>query len=163
MTKNISTIKAKKGNLTWINITNAQRKEINYLARKYKFNELDLEDSFASKYAQRPKFYNRNNYSFLILQFPIFSSKKRIVEPEEIDFFITKDTIVTVHKNNLPPLAQFFNLCSSDDFYRGQYLNSNASMIYEIIVQLQEYCYPLLDHISLDIKKMPSSCTCAFC
>jgi len=155
MTKNITTIKSKDSSLTWINIVNAGKKEINYLARKYKFNELDLKDSFAAQYAQRPKFYHRNNYSFLILQFPVYNEKNRAIEPEELDFFISKDEVIIIHKNNLPPLVNFFNLCISDEFYRQQYLvGSNVALIYEIIVRLQEYCYPLLDHISLDIKNI---------
>lgn len=155
MTKNITTLKSKDGRLTWININNAKKKEIDYLKRKYKFNDIDLNDSFASQYAQRPKFYNRHNYCFLILQFPFYDPKTRKIEPEEIDFFITKNQIITVHKNNLPPLVELFNLCSVDKFYREQYLTSNnIHFLYEIIIRLQEYCYPILDHISLDVKNI---------
>ncbi|MFA5029307.1 MAG: magnesium transporter CorA family protein [Patescibacteria group bacterium] len=155
MNKNITTLKSPTGNLAWINIISAQKKEIEYLRRKYKFNELDLKDSFASQYAQRPKFYQRQNYCFLILQFPFYNSKSRSIEPEEVDFFIGRDFVITVHKNNLPPLTEIFNLCSSDEFYCRQYLTgNNAALLYEIIVRLQEYCYPILDHISLDVKNI---------
>lgn len=155
MTKSISTIKPSKGSLVWINIVNAQKKEIDYLKRKYKFNEIDLEDSFGNQYSQRPKFYNRNSYSFLVLQFPILDKSNRSIESAEIDFYIGKDFIITVHNNDLPPLTKIFNLCANDEFYRNQYLGgSNASLIYEIIIELQEYCYPLLDYISLDSKNI---------
>lgn len=155
MTKNITTFKSSPGGLTWINIINARKKEIDYLQRKYKFHELDLKDSFASHYAQRPKFFQRHNYCFLILQFPFYNPKNRIIEATEIDFFISRDQIITVHNNNLPPLVELYNLCSSDKFYRDQYLSdNNAAFLYEILIRLQEYCYPLLDHISIDIKNI---------
>ena len=66
MTKNIQSIKSKNGNLTWINIINAGKKEVDYLSRKFKFNEQDLNDAHGRKYAQRLKLYVRNNYCFLI-------------------------------------------------------------------------------------------------
>ena len=46
MPNNITAIKSAKGNLSWINIINAKEKEIGYLKSKYKFKELDLNDSY---------------------------------------------------------------------------------------------------------------------
>lgn len=155
MTQNITTIKSRQGDFTWINIVNARKKEIDYLKRKFKFHDLDLRDSFASQYAQRPKFHQGNGYAFLIMQFPVYNPKTRNVEPEEIDFFIGKDYLISVHKNDLPPMVELTNLCLSDEFYREQYLSGgNAGLLYELINQLQEYCYPMLDHLSLDIKSI---------
>jgi magnesium transporter len=130
---------------------------VDYLRRKYKFNELDLKDAYADKYAQRPKFYVRNGYSFLILQFPVYNTKTRAIEAEEIDFFIGHNYIITMHKNNLPPLVELFGLCSGDSFYREQYFSSIHSLLYEIISNLQEYCHPIMDHVSLDIKTIEKS------
>lgn len=154
-TEKINTIKSNDGSLTWINIIDAQKKEIDYLKRKFKFNKIDLDDSFAAQYAQRPKFNVRDGYSFMILQFPAYDKKTKIIAPEEIDFFIGPNYIITIHKNNLSPLANLFDTCLTDKFYREQYMtDGNASLIYEIILRLQEYCYPILDHISMDIKKI---------
>lgn len=158
MPNNITTIKSAKGNLSWINIINAKEKEIDYLRRKYKFKELDLSDSFAQQYAQRPKFHQRNNYFFLILQFPYYDRKKREIIAEEIDFFVTKNEIITVHKNNLKPIVNFFNECKKNDFISDQYLGGeNAALLYEIIIRLQYYTYPILDHISIDIQNIESN------
>jgi magnesium transporter len=155
MQKNIKTIKSSKGSLQWINITNAKQKEIDYLKRKYKFKELDLEDSYAQKYAQRPKFHQRNNYFFLILQFPYYDRRSRAIRAEEIDFFITKNEIITVHKSNLQPIVDFFDECENNKFTRDQYFGTeNASLLYEIIIRLQYYTYPILDHISLDTQNI---------
>lgn len=155
MPSNITTIKSSKGHLSWINIINAKGKEISYLKRKYKFKELDLNDSYAQQYAQRPKFHQRNNYFFLILQFPYYNKQKREIIAEEIDFFVTKNEIITVHKNNLEPIVSFFHECQTNDFIRSQYLSGeNAALLYEIIIRLQLYTYPILDHISIDIQNI---------
>ncbi len=158
MPNNITTIKSSKGHLSWVNIINAKGKEIEYLRRKYKFKELDLSDSFAQKYAQRPKFHQRNNYFFLILQFPYYDKDKREIVAEEIDFFVTKNEIITVHKNNLAPIVSFFDECRKDEFVSEQYLGGeNVALLYEIIIRLQYYIYPILDHISLDIQNIESN------
>ncbi|NCN07491.1 magnesium transporter CorA family protein [Candidatus Falkowbacteria bacterium] len=155
MTNNITTIKSSKGSLSWVNIVNAKGKEIDYLKRKYKFKELDLSDSYARQYAQRPKFHQRNDYFFLILQFPYYNKEKREIIAEEIDFFVTKDEVITVHKNNLQPIVSFFNECRKNEFISDQYLGGdNASLLYEIIIRLQFYTYPILDHISVDIQNI---------
>jgi len=158
MPTNITTLKSNRGEFIWLNIVNAKREEISYLRKKYKFQEMDLRDSLAGNLAQRPKFYSRNGYSFLILQFPLYNRKTRTVDAEEIDFFIGDGYIITCHKNNLPPLVELFNMCVADKFYREQYLaGDNITLLYEIIVHLQEYCYPIMDHISLDVKNIESN------
>lgn len=158
MPNNITAIKSSKGNLSWINIVNAKEKEIDYLKRKYKFKELDLNDSYAQQYAQRPKFHQRNNYFFLILQFPYYNRAKREIIAEEIDFFVTKNEIITVHKNNLKPIVSFFNECKKNKFISDQYMGSeNAALLYEIIIRLQYYTYPILDHISVDIQNIENN------
>lgn len=152
---NITSIKSKRGNLTWINIINPQRDEIDYLAKRYKFSELDLKDTHMKRIAERPKFHQRRDYSFLILQFPIYNKKSRTIEAEEVNFFIGDNYIITAHKNNLPPLVELFNMCNNDGFYSEQYLASgNLALLYEMINRLQEYCYPLLDHTSSDFRNM---------
>ncbi len=158
MPDNINTLKSSTGGFTWVNILNARKPEIDYLKKKYKFDDLDLRDSYAGNTAQRPKFYIRNNYSFLILQFPVFNKKTRTIDAEEVNFFIGNGFIITCHKNNLPPLVELTNLCSVDKFYREQYLSDqNTALLYEIILRLQEYCYPILDHTSLDIKNIENN------
>lgn len=158
MPENITTLKSQTGGFSWINITAAKKSEIDYLRKKYKFNELDLRDSYAQNTAQRPKFYVRNGYSFLILQFPVYNKKNRTVDAEEVDFFIDGHYLITCHKNNLPPLVELFNFCQTEKFYREQYLTDGGpSLLYEIIVRLQEYCYPIMDHMSLDIKNIENN------
>ncbi len=147
-------LKSKEG-LSWINIINADKKEIADLKRKFKFLDEDLADAYGKKYSQRPKYYQRGEYAFLVLQFPTYNTKTRTIRSEEVDFFITADTIITAHNGNLKPLVELFNLCSSTVFYRDQYLgNSAAGFVQEIVGRLQEYCYPMLDHLSLDVQNI---------
>ncbi|MFA6422119.1 MAG: magnesium transporter CorA family protein [Candidatus Buchananbacteria bacterium] len=158
MQDNISTIQSGDKQMMWINIVNAGKKEIQYLKRKFKFNDLDLNDSYAQKFAQRPKFDVRNGYCFLILQFPFYNKKSKLVEAEEVNFFIGWDYVITLHRNSLLPMVELYNFCENDKFYRSQYFTGQSGfLIYELISRLQQHCYPMLDHISLDIKNIENN------
>lgn len=152
MSKRSTTISGRRGAIKWINLINPRDREITELKRKFGFDHADLHDAYGNRFAQRPKLNLRPQYLFLLLQFPAYNSKNRTIEIEEVDFFIGDDYIVTSHKNILPPLVELHNLCSSDKFYRDQYLgNTPGPFVYEIISRLQEHCYKILDHISMDI------------
>jgi len=138
--------------LCWLNIANADEKEIDCLRQRYNFHPLDLEDCF--KTGQRPKIEKYSDYLFLVLLFPIYNKATREIEPEEIDFFIGKDFFVTVHDNRLPPLCELNELCQLNDQAREKYLKKPALLLYEILNKLLSHCYPMLDHLSIDIRNV---------
>lgn len=145
----------KTSKLSWLNITNASEKEISYLRKKFKFDQLDLADSYAHKHAQRPKINIRPNYLFIILLFPVYRRKTREIIPAEVDIFITKDHLITLHYNQLELLQNFFQLCQADTQERSMYLNDSSIMLlYEILDRLYFSQFPMLDHISIDINNI---------
>ncbi len=146
-------IKTKK--LTWLNIVNASDKEITGLKKKFKFDQLDLNDSYAHKHAQRPKLNIRPNYLFLVLLFPVYNRKTREIAPAEIDIFITKNYLVTIHYNQILPLRDFFNTClQNKKFAEGYFFQGSLMSLYEILDRLYVSLFPMLDHISIDINNI---------
>jgi len=144
-------IKTKK--FTWLNIVNASGKEISYLKKKFKFSQLDLNDAYAHKHAQRPKLNMQSNYIFLVLLFPVYNRKTREITPAEIDVFITRDHLITLHYNQLTVLKSFFDICRKDRQERDLYFNENPAMLlYEILERLYVSLFPMTDHISIDIN-----------
>ena len=144
-------LKSKK--LTWLNIINAEDKEIDYLRRKFKFNQLDLLDSYNHKHSERPKINFRPDYIFIVLLFPIYNRQTRDIKPAEVDIFITKDHLITIHNNQLAILKDFFSSCENVKQDRDAYLNQSPMMLlYEILSRLYQHIYPMLDHVSLNIN-----------
>ncbi len=135
----------KNKNFTWANVTNNGEKEIKYLEKEFKLHPLDLKDCLPP--LQRPKLVSRPNYLFMILLFPVFDRKSRVIHASEIDFFITSNTLVTVHTNELTPLKELFAQCEG----KIQRYFSPAAVLYEILNQLLSGCFPMLVHISTDI------------
>ncbi|MDD5341550.1 MAG: magnesium transporter CorA family protein [Patescibacteria group bacterium] len=140
---------------SWLNIINASSKEIGYLKKKFKFSQLDLSDAYAHKHAQRPKLNFQSNYIFLVLLFPVYNKKTREITPAEIDIFITKDHLVTLHYNQLTVLKSLFAICQKDKNERDIYFSENPAMLlYELLERLYISLYPMTDHISIDINNI---------
>jgi len=145
----------KSNKLSWLNIINASAKEISYLKNKFKFDQLDLDDSTAHKHAQRPKINIRPNYLFIILLFPVYNRKTREITPAEVDIFLTKDYLITIHYNQLQPLIDFFNVCQQNKNLMSSYLSFGTLMLlYEVLDRAYTSLFPMLDHISIDINNI---------
>ncbi len=150
--RKIKEIKSK--NLTWVILTNPRKKEINYLKKRFHFlNELDLKDCLPP--LQRAKLVAHPEYLFMIFQFPFYERSKKEIKASEIDIFVNENTLILVHEDRLPPLKEFIDLCSKDEKIRAKYLIGNPGiLIYEILNRLLNYCFPMLNHISLDINDL---------
>ncbi|QQG52823.1 MAG: magnesium transporter CorA family protein [Candidatus Falkowbacteria bacterium] len=137
--------------LRWLNIVNASKQEINYLRKNYNFDLGHLRSTAASVLSQRPLIFRGGRYLFLILHFPAVENGKVI--SGEVDFFVGHNFLVTAHNNNLPALAQFFNIGKKDpDSLLSFSSESSAVLLYEILGRLIDDCYRLLDDNSLEIK-----------
>jgi magnesium transporter len=148
-----STIEEIKGEkVNWINVRDTTKKETTYLEATYAFHPLDLKDCLPP--TQRAKLIERPGYLFMILLFPIYDRKSRVIKSSEVDFFINKDTVVTVHENNLFPLIELAEkLKVGDEEYTKILAGTPADFLYEILSRLSAYCFPILVHLSNDIDE----------
>jgi len=138
--------------LIWVNINNAEEKEVEFLRRKYGFEVSHLRASSAKTTAQRPTAQPGKDYLFLILHFPVFSGGN--ISAGEVDFFVGHGYLITLHNNNLKALNDFFNLCKKEESSLLTYeFESSAILLYELLERLMAACYPLLDKNSLAIAE----------
>ncbi|MDD4333125.1 MAG: CorA family divalent cation transporter [Patescibacteria group bacterium] len=142
-----------KGKLTWLNVSRAGKKELEYLRKKYGFELAHLQASSAKVIAERPIFNQKNNYFFITLHFPIFKDGNII--PAEINFFISHGYLITLNNSNIETLNNFFNTCKKDcDSVLAFQFESSAVLLYELLEKLMISCYPLLDKNSVSINKV---------
>jgi len=104
---NIETITYK--DLTWVNIERPTKRETEYLAQNYSFNQLDLDDCLSRR--QRPKIDEYKDYLFVVLHFPKWHKDVQIARPSQVGMFIGRKYVVTVHAGELTPLVKFFEAC----------------------------------------------------
>ena len=91
----------------------------------------------------------------VVLPFPYYDNVSRLMKGSEIDIFIGPNYIVTITDNKLAPLNEFFHQCQVNDAFRERFLGEGPTqLLYAIINKLQNYCYPMLNHVDEDIKNI---------
>lgn len=138
--------------ITWINISNPRKPEIEYLRKKFGFQLVHLQASSSLATAQRPSIEKTDTYSFIILHFPFLNGKN--VVSQEIDFFIGQDYIVTLHNENRA-LNDFFNLYKKDsDSFLAFKNELPMILLYEILKNLTSKNFQILDNNALQINEL---------
>lgn len=149
MNNNIKEIK--HNNLNWVCITCPSKADLEFLKTKYQINPLDLEEVIAP--SQRSKIDKYKNYTFIIFLFPVYNRKTKEIEYSEVDFFIHKDFLITIHRGDLSPIVDQEQIClSSEQAKENFFQGSTQFMLYHLLNKLYLYCYPILDHISLEVQ-----------
>jgi len=122
------------GKFTWIDLQNPDRIDVEKLAEKYNFNELNIEDCMTK--FELPKLDSYDNHFFVILHFPPLAQKIGISKNSQLSLFIGKDFLVTVHQGDLKPLVDLVQTCilDSDDELKNKLLGeSSGDLLHEII------------------------------
>jgi magnesium transporter len=142
------------GRVTWVNIEKPVEEDINYLRQQYPFfHPLDLEDCLS--HTERPKIDEYDDYLFIIMQFPVFDTSRRVSRPGEVDMFIGAGYLVTVHSGNLGPITKLFGDCQSDEQARHKHMGRGASrLLHDVIDRLVDYCFPILYKVDANIREI---------
>lgn len=150
--KNITEVKELEFNgLKWIDITKPTNKEMKMLKDKYDFHHLLLEDCMTEH--QRPKVDSYDDYTFIVLHLPRYKKELLRIDAEEVDIFIGENYLITIHEGELKPLIEFSQKCQAKEEFRKTYMeNGSALLLYEIIKQLLDYCFPMLDKIGIMVN-----------
>lgn len=137
--------------MTWLYIEKPTSREVAFLAERFHFHPLDLDDVLSR--IQRPKIDVYKDYLFIVLHFPVFDEENRITRPSETDIFIGENYVVTVDcSGDLKPLARFFQECETDKGSRERYLGrSSGFLLYHILDRLVGSCFPILDKVTRNI------------
>jgi len=130
--KKITTIEGSK--FSWIDLQNPDREDVEKLAKRYHFNELNIEDCMTK--FELPKLDNYDDHLFFILHFPPLASKQVLPKYSQLSIFVGTNFLVTIHQGNLKPLVDMVSSCSQgSDPERQQRLmeRSTGVLLHEII------------------------------
>jgi magnesium transporter len=145
------------GDLQWIDVRQPTPTEMRDLGQRFQFHPLTLEDCLSR--VQRPKLddYTEDGYLFLVLHFPLFNKQTRYTEQAEVDIFVGRGFVVTVHEGNLKPLNQLWGAAESEETVRARMMGRGSGyLLYRIIDQLVDYCFPILNKIDEHIEGIES-------
>ncbi|MEA2088554.1 MAG: magnesium transporter CorA family protein [Patescibacteria group bacterium] len=144
-----------KKNQRWINVSNAKKKEIEYLKKNFNFNLKNLSASFAHTYSQRTQIEKYPKYLFIILRFPVLDKEKQEIIVSEIDCFVSKNYLITIHDSNLKELVSLFKLCKKDKASLKFYLGKDPIfLLHKILDRSLNQCFATLDYLNIEISKV---------
>ncbi|HEX8597453.1 MAG TPA: magnesium/cobalt transporter CorA [Chloroflexia bacterium] len=142
-----------QGALTWVDIQHPTESEIEWLRKRYNFHPLHLDDTLSK--IQRPKIDDTDEYTFIVMHFPVYSRLVRVTTPSEVDIFIGPNYVITVHEGKLKPLSRFFEQCQTDVALREKVMGRSVGyLLYQLVDKLVDYCFPILNKIDLNIEKV---------
>jgi len=137
-------------NLRWIDIVNADDSDLVYLKENFKFHPLDLED--VVQQSIRTKIDDYDSYHFIILLFPFYFREHNEIRPAEVDFFIGKDYVITVHDGSMKTLNNLVHNVHQYDTTRALYMNQSPGfLLFSILEILFKRSSPILDKINQEV------------
>jgi magnesium transporter len=123
------------------------------LAERFGWHPLDVEDILSKR--QRPKVDDYPEYLFAVLHFPWYDSAVQRLNAAELDIVLGPDYLVTMPNVPLLPVDRLFNRCAEDEEFRNAlFAKGSGRLLYEVLDDLFDYCFPILDKIAHKLDKI---------
>lgn len=109
----------------WIDLDSPTLDEIHQIQDAFNFHPLCIEDVMS--YSNSPKLDEFDEYIFLVTHEPRMHSKTNEIERPEIDFFLGKNYLVSVHHEPSPAIAKSIHRCETQLLYHQAALYEKGS------------------------------------
>lgn len=140
-----------KGKMTWIDVQNPTKKDIEFIRKQHKFHPIILDELLHTSARSRVEPYEK--YLFLTYHLPIYDKNMKSSRKGEVDFLITKDQIITVHYEDLEPLNNFWRRLSNDPNFKDQALGEDTGrLLYFLIEEILFFSQRQLRHIEENVS-----------
>ncbi|MEX0616949.1 MAG: magnesium transporter CorA family protein [Candidatus Woykebacteria bacterium] len=137
--------------LRWIDVEHPSKGDIEKIHNEFpQFHPLTLEDTLSP--TQRPKIDEFDDHLFIVLHFPVFEKRSRKIISSEVDMFVGKDYVVTLHDGRLKPLNNLVEDALDDKKKRSETFGKDVSyLVYNILNALLDYSFPILYKIDVNL------------
>ncbi len=143
--------------LTWIHLEGPTQDEALQLARRFGWHPLDVEDVMSRR--QRPKVDvytdEDESYLFAVLHFPVYDKAIGRLNAGELDVFLGANYLVTLPTVELRPVSALFRRAFENaDFRQQLFARGSGRLFYEVLDDLYDYCFPILDKIGYKLEQI---------
>lgn len=138
--------------LRWIDVEHPSKADIEKLHGEFpSFHPLTLEDTLSP--IQRPKVDVFSDHLFIVLHFPVYEKKSGRITSAEVDVFVGKGFIVTLHDGRLKPLVDFFDEVQDNEKTRREaFLKGSAGyLLYIVLNKILDATFPILYRIDTEL------------
>jgi len=137
-------------NFVWINLLSSEAENIRKVCKDYNFHHLAIEDCFSQ--IQQPKIDDYDDYLFMVLHLPRHIKKSGRTIALELDVFLGKSFLITVHNGDLKSLNAYFTKITSDPSLLKP--SNTAYLLYEILSETFSSCFPMLQKIAEKLDRI---------
>jgi magnesium transporter len=144
--------------LTWIHLEAPTQEEAQLLAARFGWHPLDIEDVMSRR--QRPKVDvyaddPEGGYLFAVLHFPVYDKAVGRLNGGELDVFLGPNYLVTLPTVDLRPVSLLFRRAAeSEELRRTLFARGSGRLMYEVLDDLYDYCFPILDKIGFKLESI---------
>jgi magnesium transporter len=143
----------KKNKLTWIDILNPTKKDIEFIRKQQRFHPIILDELLHASARSRVEPYDK--YLFLTYHLPIYDKNIKSSRKAEVDFLITKDKVITVRYEDLEPLNNFWRRLSNDKNFKDRAMGENTGkMTYYMIEEILAFSQRQLRHVEEKVSDL---------
>jgi len=137
--------------INWIDLVNPTDEDLNHLKQKYDLHEILISELKEPSTRTKIEIYDR--LMFIVYYLPNYNEEEQNSEAIEIDFLLTKDSIITVRYQNYLIIDQIFDSLKND--LSNYYLNQTpAHLLYYILEEGLTFSLRQLAHIHDKIQKI---------
>jgi len=139
--------------ITWIDIINPKDEDLQFLQNKFNLHPILTQE--LKEPSTRSKIEIYDHLMFIVYYFSNYNEKEKTSEAIEIDFIITKNSLISVRYQEYEPIGEIFKMLQKDPAH--QYLNQNpAHLLYFILESGLIFSLRQLTHIQEKIKNIES-------
>jgi len=146
----------KKGKVNWINLVDPNEKELAALKKEFKIHPIIIEELASPSARSKVEIYE--DYMFIVIHLPVYDPQEKVSKKGEIDFVVTKNTVISVSYQNLDPIQMLEDKIEENSNYKERLLGADtARLLYYLIEACLLYAFRQLRHIDEKIDKIRSN------
>ncbi len=141
-----------KGKITWIDLVSPGKRDVEYLKNIHDFHPIILDEVMHA--SARSKAENYGTYLYLTYHFPLFDSKLRTSRRAEMDFLITKDTVITIRYEDFEAIHSFKRNLEANPVAKAQIMENGGYVVYYLLQEINDFCLRQLRHIEENVASV---------
>jgi len=142
-------LKPDSGVWVWVDLDQPTADEATVLTDVFHFHELAVEDAMSEMH--HPKIESYGDYLYLILHGIDFSAKQHRFRTRDIDFFLGRNYLVTVHDGRSRSIAKWKQVC---DRHEHALAEGPSALLHRIVDTMVENYRPEIDALEDQIDEL---------
>jgi magnesium transporter len=141
----------RKGKINWVHLMRPSDRELEALRKEFDIHPIIIDE--LKEASARSKVEVHDGYLFAVLHLPVYDLDERVSRRGEIDFIVTKKTVITVQYEDLEPIDLIGKKIEESKEYQQRLLESSAArLMYYLIESCLLFTLRQLRHVDEKIE-----------